>query len=152
LGVDRKTLRKYTGPARAAGMEPGGPPMSEADWRGLVAEWFGRYSHLVPARTSPHCGGLWLVKPHRRSDPYLNQSGDAASGIQRGALPEPVIRQRNGPLPDKLSSVVATRMRRPGCQWRSCVARRSRRRPSVPSGGGAKGVEGAERAAFLPSS
>jgi hypothetical protein len=40
LGVDRKTLRKYTGPARAAGMEPGGPPMSEADWRTLVTGWF----------------------------------------------------------------------------------------------------------------
>jgi transposase len=40
LGVDRKTLRKYTGPARAAGMEPGGPPMSEADWRTLVIDWF----------------------------------------------------------------------------------------------------------------
>jgi hypothetical protein len=40
LGVDRKTLRKYTAPARAAGMEPGGPPMGEADWRRLVAGWF----------------------------------------------------------------------------------------------------------------
>jgi hypothetical protein len=40
LGVDCKTLRKYTGPARAAGMEPGGPPMSEADWRTLVIDWF----------------------------------------------------------------------------------------------------------------
>ena len=33
LGVDRKTLRKYTAPAVAAGMAPGGPPMAEADWR-----------------------------------------------------------------------------------------------------------------------
>jgi len=40
LGVDRKTQRKYTGPARAAGMEPGGPPMAEADWRTLVTGWF----------------------------------------------------------------------------------------------------------------
>ena len=30
LGVDRKTQRKYTAPARAAGIEPGGPPMAEA--------------------------------------------------------------------------------------------------------------------------
>ncbi len=37
LGVDRKTLRKYTGPARVAGIEPGGPPMAEADWRALDA-------------------------------------------------------------------------------------------------------------------
>ena len=40
LGVDRKTQRKYTAPARAAGIEPGGPPMAEADWRTLVAGWF----------------------------------------------------------------------------------------------------------------
>jgi transposase len=40
LGVDRKTLRKYTTPARAAGIEPGGPPMAEADWRSWAAGWF----------------------------------------------------------------------------------------------------------------
>ena len=40
LGVDRKTLRKYTAPAVAAGMAPGGPPMDEADWRRLATEWF----------------------------------------------------------------------------------------------------------------
>jgi hypothetical protein len=40
LGVDRKTQRKCTGPARAAGMEPGGPAMAEADWRKLVTGWF----------------------------------------------------------------------------------------------------------------
>lgn len=40
LGVDRKTLRKYTAPAVAAGLRPGGPPMAEADWRRLAAEWF----------------------------------------------------------------------------------------------------------------
>lgn len=40
LGVDRKTQRKYTAPARAAGIEPGGPPMGEGDWRTLVMGWF----------------------------------------------------------------------------------------------------------------
>lgn len=40
LGVDRKTARKYVGPAVAAGFAPGGPPMAEADWRGLVVGWF----------------------------------------------------------------------------------------------------------------
>ena len=40
LGVDRKTLRKYTAPAVAAGMAPGGAPMDEADWRRLATEWF----------------------------------------------------------------------------------------------------------------
>ena len=40
LGVDRKTLRKYTAPAVAAGITPGGPPMDEQDWRRLAAGWF----------------------------------------------------------------------------------------------------------------
>jgi transposase len=40
LGVDRKTIRKYLAPAEAAGMAPGGPPMSEADWGKLIKSWF----------------------------------------------------------------------------------------------------------------
>jgi transposase len=40
LGVDRKTLRKYIGPAVAAGIVPGGPPKSEREWAELVREWF----------------------------------------------------------------------------------------------------------------
>ena len=40
LGVDRKTIRKYLAPALAAGMAPGGPPVSEADWAVLVRSWF----------------------------------------------------------------------------------------------------------------
>ena len=45
LGVDRKTLRKYTAPAVAAGMAPGGAPMDEADWRTLVTGWFPVKGH-----------------------------------------------------------------------------------------------------------
>ena len=40
LGVDRKTLRKYTAPAVAAGLVPGGAAMDETDWRRLATEWF----------------------------------------------------------------------------------------------------------------
>jgi transposase len=40
LGVDRKTVRKYLAPAEASGITPGGPPMSEADWAGLIEGWF----------------------------------------------------------------------------------------------------------------
>ena len=45
LGVDRKTIRKYLAPAEAAGIIPGGPPMSEADWANLLRSWF---PELVP--------------------------------------------------------------------------------------------------------
>jgi transposase len=40
LGVDRKTIRKYVTPAVAAGIVPGGPAKSEAEWADLVREWF----------------------------------------------------------------------------------------------------------------
>jgi transposase len=40
LGVDRKTIRKYLAPAEAAGIRPGGPPVSEAEWAVRVGEWF----------------------------------------------------------------------------------------------------------------
>jgi transposase len=60
LGVDRKTLRKYTGPARAAGMEPGGSPMSEADWRTLVTGWFPELTDTCLRQTS------WpVIEAHR---------------------------------------------------------------------------------------
>ena len=40
LGVDRKTIRKYVAPAVAAGIVPGGPAKSEAEWHELVRGWF----------------------------------------------------------------------------------------------------------------
>jgi transposase len=41
LGVDRKTLRKYLAPARAAGITPGsGPARTEQEWAVLVRGWF----------------------------------------------------------------------------------------------------------------
>jgi len=40
LGVDRKTIRKYVVPAVAAGIVPGGPAKSEAEWQDLIREWF----------------------------------------------------------------------------------------------------------------
>jgi transposase len=40
LGVDPKTVRKYTAPARAAGFTPGGPPVPAEVWAARVREWF----------------------------------------------------------------------------------------------------------------
>jgi len=47
LGVDRKTIRKYLAPALAAGIQPGGSPLSAREWGALVAEWF---PHLADTR------------------------------------------------------------------------------------------------------
>ena len=40
LGVDAKTVRRYVAPAEAAGMVPGGPPVTEEQWRALARGWF----------------------------------------------------------------------------------------------------------------
>ena len=60
LGVNRKTLRKYTAPAVAAGIAPGGPPMDEADWRRLATEWFPQLTdHRLRQVSWPG------IEPHR---------------------------------------------------------------------------------------
>jgi len=40
LGVDVKTVRRYVAPAEAAGMAPGGPPVTGEQWRVLARDWF----------------------------------------------------------------------------------------------------------------
>ena len=40
LGVHRRTVSKYVAPAVAAGLRPGGPPLSEVQWAARVREWF----------------------------------------------------------------------------------------------------------------
>jgi transposase len=47
LRVDRKTIRRYTAPAVVAGMVPGEPARSRAEWVELVRGWF---PHLVDTR------------------------------------------------------------------------------------------------------
>jgi len=38
--VHRRAVSKYVAPAEAAGLVPGGPPLSEAEWAERVREWF----------------------------------------------------------------------------------------------------------------
>ena len=38
--MDRKTARKYTAAAEAAGIRPDGPPVSEVRWAELARQWF----------------------------------------------------------------------------------------------------------------
>lgn len=40
LNVDRKTIRKYIAPAIDAGMAPGDPALTQAQWTVLVRDWF----------------------------------------------------------------------------------------------------------------
>lgn len=39
-GLDRKTVRKYVGRAEAAGLSPGGPPLTPEEWSQRVTTWF----------------------------------------------------------------------------------------------------------------
>ena len=56
VGVDRGTVRKYVAPAEAAGLVPGGPVLSRAEWGVLVEGWF---PELIDRRRA--------VSPIRRS-------------------------------------------------------------------------------------
>ena len=57
LDVDRKKVRKYIATAQAAGMVPGGPPVTEERWAELVQEWFPELalSRTAPRRSASHC-------------------------------------------------------------------------------------------------
>ena len=60
LRVDPKTVRKYTAPAIAAGLAPGGPPLPAEQWTALVEEWFPELvDRRVRQRTWPE------IEPHR---------------------------------------------------------------------------------------
>ena len=52
LGVDRKTIRKYLAPAVAAGITPGGPTRSAAEWAALVAGWFPQLTDTALRQTT----------------------------------------------------------------------------------------------------
>lgn len=78
LGLDRKTVRKYAGRAAAAGLVPGGPPLSPAQWAALVREWFPElsdprarssvYGQIAPHHDyiAAHLGKNTLATIHQR--------------------------------------------------------------------------------------
>ncbi|MGH9277015.1 MAG: IS21 family transposase [Acidimicrobiales bacterium] len=60
LRIDPKTVRKYTAPAVAAGIVPGGPALSSEQWAALVGQWFPELvDRSVRQRTWPQ------IEPHR---------------------------------------------------------------------------------------
>jgi hypothetical protein len=62
LGVDPKTVRKYLAPAIEAGLAPGGPPLSGAEWSVLVEGWFPDLVDRTRRQSS------WAeIEPHREA-------------------------------------------------------------------------------------
>jgi hypothetical protein len=72
LGVDPKTVRKYVAPAEAAGLVPGGPRLSRAEWAVLVAD-------LVPG-----AGRRQGSQPHVRGDQRAPRADPHDAGDQHG--------------------------------------------------------------------
>ena len=59
LGVDRKTAGKYIVAAQAAGMVPGGPALSEAEWDARARTWFPELADTRPRQVT------WpAIEPH----------------------------------------------------------------------------------------
>ena len=78
LGVDRSTVAKYVAPAVAAGLVPGGPPVTDEQWRAMVREWF------------PDLAGTRLVRP---SWPEIDKHRERIEALV-GVVPASVIHQR----------------------------------------------------------
>ena len=79
LGIDRKTIRKYLARAIAAGMEPGGEPLSAEQWAELIDGWF-------PELNDPAARSLtWpLIAPHHdRIKDWLDVDVTVATIAQR---------------------------------------------------------------------
>ena len=83
LGLARNTVRKYVAAAEAAGMVPGGPPVSQERWAELAREWF---PELADTRA---CLFLFLFLKLR--------AGGARSGMQdAGVLGDRLVQVGGG--------------------------------------------------------
>jgi hypothetical protein len=79
LGVDRKTIKKYVTPAIDAGITPGGPAMSTADWAELTGKWF-------PAVTD--------TRLRQTTWPQIDQHRDYIADMLKAGVTQATIWQR----------------------------------------------------------
>ncbi len=78
LGVDPKTVRKYTKPAEEAGMTPGGPPLSRDQWAALAAEWV---PELVDAKARSQT--FAVIDAHRERIAEMVKTNKPSTVFQR---------------------------------------------------------------------
>jgi hypothetical protein len=75
LGLDRRTIRKYTRPAVEAGFTPGGPPVAEQVWAAQVPEWFPQLTDTRLRQSSWPAIGARPDPDPARADPRLGDGG-----------------------------------------------------------------------------
>lgn len=78
VGADPKTVRKYVAKAEEAGLSPGGPALSQAEWATLVREWF---PELIDARA--RSATYPVIHPHRDRIAEMIKSNTIATVHQR---------------------------------------------------------------------
>jgi len=78
LGTDRKTIRKYVAPAEAAGLGPGGPPLSRDQCAAMVRDWFPELTDLQ-ARSRTHA----VIDEHQERTADMLKSNKATTVHQR---------------------------------------------------------------------
>lgn len=78
LGVDPKTVRKYTAAAEGAGIVPGGPTLGRAEWVELVRGWF-------PELVDPRARSLThpVIHPHRERIDKMLETNTVTTVWQR---------------------------------------------------------------------
>ena len=78
VGVDRGTVRKYVAPAEAAGIVPGGPALSRAEWLELARGWF---PELIDAKARSLTFGV--INAHRDRIEQMLKTNKATTVWQR---------------------------------------------------------------------
>jgi len=76
--LDRKTVRRYLTPALAAGIVPGGPPLSIEQWAALAESWFPELVDRSKRQTT------WPeITPHHETHQELDRRVTIATMHQR---------------------------------------------------------------------
>jgi transposase len=79
LGIDRKTIAKYLGPAIEESLTPGSDPVTEAQWSAHIDRWFPEVTDPgIRSKTGP------VIEPHRgRIADWLGADVTVATIAQR---------------------------------------------------------------------
>ena len=92
LGVDRKTIKKYVTPAIDAGITPGGPVMTSADWAELTGKWFPTVTDTRLRQTT------W---------PQIERHRDYIADMLKAGVTQATIWQRRRDERDLLASLAS---------------------------------------------